>query len=244
MGKNPAFQFYPNDWARDLEEHTLEIEGAWIRICCKLWWSDTRGKLTKTVLQWGRILRVSVEDTIRILNYIKNENIGKISCDFRECNDFVTVISRRMERDEKDREMNRLRVKRFREKQECNAPVTEMKHPSSSSSSSSVITPLSPKGELNNNKNTNSYSPLFLNFWSKYPNKTGKGAAWKSWKKIKSPSTMMDIIITAIKEQSKSEKWRKDNGQYIPNPATWLNQCRWEDETNTEPEITYESVEK
>jgi len=28
MGKNPAFQFYPNDWARDLEEHTLEIEGA------------------------------------------------------------------------------------------------------------------------------------------------------------------------------------------------------------------------
>ena len=22
----------------------------------------------------------------------------------------------------------------------------------------------------------------------------------------------------------------KDNGQYIPNPATWLNQGRWEDE--------------
>ena len=25
IGKNPAFQFYPGDWARDLEEHPLEI---------------------------------------------------------------------------------------------------------------------------------------------------------------------------------------------------------------------------
>lgn len=26
-----------------------------------------------------------------------------------------------------------------------------------------------------------------------------------------------------------NEQWRKDNGQYIPNPATWLNQGRWDD---------------
>jgi len=232
MGKNPAFQFYPNDWARDLEEHTLEIEGAWIRICCKLWWSDTRGRLTKTVLQWSRILRVSTDDTIRILTYIKNESIGKISCDFRGCNDLVTVISRRMERDEKDREMNRLRVKKFRGKCDSNAPVMAMSQ--RSSSSSSVITPKSPKGDVGNSEN--SYSPLFLNFWSKYPSKVGKGAAWKAWKKIKSPSTMIDTIITAINEQAMTEKWKKDNGQYIPNPATWLNQTRWEDEINTEPE--------
>ena len=110
-------------------------------------------------------------------------------------------------------------------------------------SSSSVTTPKSPKGDVSVDKNTNPYSPLFLNFWSKYPSKVGKGAAWKAWKKIKSPSTMMNLIIAAINEQSKSEKWKKNNGQYIPNPATWLNQCRWEDETNTEPEITYEPAE-
>ena len=28
----------------------------------------------------------------------------------------------------------------------------------------------------------------------------------------------------------KSYNWNKDNGQYIPNPTTWLNQKRWEDE--------------
>ena len=105
-------------------------------------------------------------------------------------------------------------------------------------SSSSVTTPKSPKGDVGNS--VNSYSPLFLNFWSKYPSKVGKGAAWKAWKKIKSPSAMIDTIISAINEQARTEKWKKDNGQYIPNPATWLNQCRWEDEINTEPEVKYE----
>jgi len=36
---------------------------------------------------------------------------------------------------------------------------------------------------------------------------------------------------------SKSEQWTKDNGQYIPHAATWLNGRRWEDELKgQEPE--------
>jgi hypothetical protein len=27
-----------------------------------------------------------------------------------------------------------------------------------------------------------------------------------------------------------SEQWRRDDGRFIPHPATWLNQRRWEDE--------------
>ena len=26
-------------------------------------------------------------------------------------------------------------------------------------------------------------------------------------------------------------EWKKDNGQFIPYPTSWLNQKRWEDET-------------
>jgi len=143
MGKNPAFQFYPNDWARDLEEHPLEIEGAWIRICCKLWWSETRGELTKTITQWARILRADISDTERILNYIENEKIGNVK---RGCNADVTLTCRRMIRDENIRELTRLRVARHRERdecnadvQKCNAPVTPMKQPSSSSSSCTKV---------------------------------------------------------------------------------------------------------
>ena len=33
-----------------------------------------------------------------------------------------------------------------------------------------------------------------------------------------------------VNAQKLSRQWQKDGGQYIPNPATWLNQGRWEDE--------------
>jgi len=33
----------------------------------------------------------------------------------------------------------------------------------------------------------------------------------------------------------KSPEWTKDNGKYIPYPATWLNAKGWEDELD-EPE--------
>ena len=145
MGKAPAFQFYPNDWTRDLEEHPLEIEGAWIRICCKLWWSETRGKLTRTVDQWAKILRVEKDKAVEILEYIQDQKIGNIPEEFEVLgvtgNDIVTVISRRMVKDEKERHLTKLRVQKHREKQTCNASVTHtvtpMLHCSSSSSSSS-----------------------------------------------------------------------------------------------------------
>jgi hypothetical protein len=37
------------------------------------------------------------------------------------------------------------------------------------------------------------------------------------------------VVLAAIRSQSASDQWRKDGGQYIPNPATWIRQRRWED---------------
>ena len=64
-------------------------------------------------------------------------------------------------------------------------------------------------------------------FWKNYPNKTGKKIALLSWKKHK-PS--LQAVLKALSWQKKSDKWQADNGQYIPNPATYINQGRWEDE--------------
>lgn len=36
--------------------------------------------------------------------------------------------------------------------------------------------------------------------------------------------------MAALEAAKKCDQWRKDNGQFIPYPATWLNQERWEDE--------------
>lgn len=67
----------------------------------------------------------------------------------------------------------------------------------------------------------------FEKFWSAYPKKVGKQAAKKAFNRVKVP---VETLLTAIERQKCSAQWSKDGGQYIPNPVTWLNQGRWDDE--------------
>jgi hypothetical protein len=72
------------------------------------------------------------------------------------------------------------------------------------------------------------YSEEFLLFWQAYPNKTGKGAAQESWDK-KKPE--LNDVLVALEWQKRSQKWIDG---FVPNPATYLNQKRWDDE-KTQP---------
>ena len=82
-------------------------------------------------------------------------------------------------------------------------------------------------------KDQQNYSADFISFWDMYPKKVGKGAAYNAWNKIKPTTAEQSCIIDALKWQTISEQWRRNNGQYIPNPSTYLNQRRWEDEPLT-----------
>lgn len=64
-------------------------------------------------------------------------------------------------------------------------------------------------------------------FWKAYPRKVGKEAARKAFAKVTAP---LETLVAAVEAQKASPQWTKDNGQFIPHPATWLNQGRWEDE--------------
>lgn len=70
----------------------------------------------------------------------------------------------------------------------------------------------------------------FDQFWAMYPRKVGKDAAWKAWQKRRPDADGLDAILAALAWQSRSSDWLRDGGQFIPNPATWLNQARWQDE--------------
>lgn len=74
-------------------------------------------------------------------------------------------------------------------------------------------------------------SERFDKFWSAYPKKTAKQNALKAWEKLKPDEGLTDTILSALERFKQTEQWRKDNGQFIPYPATWLNGRRWEDET-------------
>ena len=64
-------------------------------------------------------------------------------------------------------------------------------------------------------------------FWKAYPKKVGKADAKKAFGKVKTPVSQ---LLEAIEQQKKSDQWTREGGRYIPNPATWLNQGRWDDE--------------
>lgn len=76
------------------------------------------------------------------------------------------------------------------------------------------------------------FTQEFLAFWAEYPKKTGKDAAYRAWQSKKRERRLpdMDELIRALHRAKDSAQWQEDGGKFIPNPATWLNQGRWEDE--------------
>jgi len=74
------------------------------------------------------------------------------------------------------------------------------------------------------------YTEDFDRFWQAYPRKIGKKEAAKAWSKSQKERPAIDKVIEAIEAQSKGDQWTKDGGQFIPHPATWLNQGRWDDD--------------
>lgn len=77
--------------------------------------------------------------------------------------------------------------------------------------------------------NTDSNNSSFERFWQAYPKKVGKQDARRAFKRAQAQTTA-DAMISAVEAQKKSGQWTRDNGRYIPNPSTWLNQGRWEDD--------------
>lgn len=91
--------------------------------------------------------------------------------------------------------------------------------------------PLPPQGEhAGASKSNNLQQERFEAWWAEYPKKVGKQAARKAWSKVKPDAALYSRIIDATKAQRTSEQWRKENGRFIPNPATWINQGRWDDD--------------
>jgi hypothetical protein len=83
-----------------------------------------------------------------------------------------------------------------------------------------------------NHTNSDAAERRFDAFWIAYPKKVGKDAASKAFKKRKVDGELFGKMLDAIEKQKQTPAWTKDAGQFIPNPATWLNQGRWMDQSD------------
>ena len=84
---------------------------------------------------------------------------------------------------------------------------------------------------LSQNKNMDQKtSKLFSRFWEAYPRHEAKEAAREAFTKLGVDEGLLETMITAIGKWKKTNQWKDEGGRYIPNPANWLRQRRWEDE--------------
>jgi hypothetical protein len=265
--KLPSFQFYPGDWMKDpgLRSVSLEARGLWIDMLCLLFESGRRGYLQHSTgkpvsdEQLARMTGGSSGQVSRLLRELEDSGVFSRT-------EHGTIYSRRMIRDERkrtacseagkkgggnptykarsgnDNEANDLRStfkghSKGGAKGDHKGGAKQKPNPSSSASSSASSseenTPLPPEGEL-------SPQSLFLIFWECYPLKVKKPKALAAFLKLKPGRALLDRMLEAIDRQKQSRAWRKDNGQFIPHPATWLNNRQWED--RMQPELAAGSV--
>jgi hypothetical protein len=69
----------------------------------------------------------------------------------------------------------------------------------------------------------------FALFWAAYPKKKAKDSAERAFAKVE---VSIETLLASIERFKQDPSWQKDKGQFIPYPATWLNQHRWEDEAD------------
>ena len=74
------------------------------------------------------------------------------------------------------------------------------------------------------------HEETFKEFWSAYPKKRSKNDALKAWLKLKPDTALFEKIMSAIAEFKGSHDWQREDGQFIPYPASWLRAGGWEDE--------------
>lgn len=71
--------------------------------------------------------------------------------------------------------------------------------------------------------------PSFLKFWAEYPRKAKKPDAARAFAKIAPGEALLAAILAALSSLRRSDDWLKNNGSFVPYPASWLNQRRWEE---------------
>ena len=122
--KLPFIQLFPADWIQDTRILSLDARGAWIDLLCAMWIAPERGKLVWKKAQFEQFLGTThdPEYGAQVFNELQDSGVGVFEYD--EATHIVTVMSRRILREEAKRNQTVKRVRRHR-----NASVTQKKRP-------------------------------------------------------------------------------------------------------------------
>lgn len=72
----------------------------------------------------------------------------------------------------------------------------------------------------------------FVDWWAVYPNKTGKKPAEQKWRSMKLDAKADLLIADVQARRMNDDGWQRG---FVPNPLTYLNQERWNDQVRRAP---------
>ena len=95
------------------------------------------------------------------------------------------------------------------------------------------------KKDINTSKSESDFEYL----WSLYPNKKGKTAALKAYKKAVKNGVTKEIVEKGIRALIAEIQRKRTDMQYVPHGSTWFNQERWNDTYEAQAIDDYEGGE-
>lgn len=228
MAALPYMQFYVADYLADTTHLTAEEHGAYMLLLFSYWQTGKPLRIDRlaTVARIPNDRWPSVAETLSEFFHVTETHWVqfRVEADLEAVNSKVVTASNAGKAS--------ARAKALKKQQELNDRSTDVADPLQRNVNHTDT-------DKDKDKNTKSSSPaaddLFPKFWKLYPNKKGKAAAEKAWKKLKVTDDLFTLIAEGLAKQGASQAWLKDSGQFIPHPATWLNGKRWEDEIPSAP---------
>lgn len=223
MAALPYMQFYVADYLADTTHLTAEEHGAYMLLLFSYWQTGKPLRIDRlaTVARIPNERWPSVADTLSEFFHVTETHWVqfRVEADLEAVNSKVVTASNAGKAS--------ARAKALKKQQELNDRSTNVDDPLQRNGNHKDT-------DTDTDKNKNNTLPmvddLFPKFWKMYPNKKGKAAAEKAWKKLKVTADLFGQIAEGLAAQVVCEAWVKDGGQFIPHPATWLNGKRWEDE--------------
>ncbi|WP_224788411.1 YdaU family protein [Pseudomonas fluorescens] len=225
MAALPYMQFYVADYLADTTHLTAEEHGAYMLLLFSYWQTGKPLRIDRlaTVARIPNERWPSVADTLSEFFHVTETHWVqfRVEADLEAVNSKVVTASNAGKAS--------ARAKALKKQQELNDRSTNVDDPLQRNGNHKDT-----DTDTDTDKNKNNTPPmvddLFPKFWKMYPNKKGKAAAEKAWKKLKVTADLFGQIAEGLAAQVVCEAWVKDGGQFIPHPATWLNGKRWEDE--------------
>jgi len=227
--KSPAFQFYPNDWLSSphVMLMTPEQEGAYIRLLCLDWANDGIPDDDNILAVLSRLNEGWLKGASRVVKECFNQHPTKpqtltnkrLQIE-REKQAFWSKKSSEGGKRSAETRLNKSIAKGGSRvvQPKVNRPVQpKVNSMSSSSSSSSINTPVVPTGDVEE-------------IYQAYPKKAGKPMAIKA---ITKALTLIpkDELLAIVKRYASARA--TEDPQYTPMPATWFNGQRWTDDPAT-----------